>query len=336
MPQNVSGLSRRSLLAGAAASFAAPAFSQSLTPVEISQAILIANYTPVYLAQQRGLFAEQGLNVSISTAGGIATVVPIILSKRAQFALSGTAPAVNATLGGGATKCIANIAGGSSLLVLARPGTSIRSLEDFKGKTIATLRFPSNTNATPKYALTQLAKLNLADSKIDFLELPPGAQVGAVKDGRADLAVVFEWDASIGVTQFGLEVVYGFADVIGPNSSSAIFATQEYLDANKETAQKLVNAIAKAMKIIHTEPEAYETASAIAFPAVPKDAIALGSKRLLAMHSVVPRNPIITKTSWDRVMTMELGTGLKQSLPFEQMVDNSFAEKATEAYGLKT
>jgi len=166
--------------------------------------------------------------------------------------------------------------------------------------------------------------------------LPPGAQVGAVKDGRADLAVVFEWDASIGVTQFGLEVVYGFADLIGPNSSSAIFATQEYLDANKETAQKLVNAIAKAMKVIHTEPNAYETASATAFPAVPKEAIELGSKRLLAMHSVVPRNPIITKESWERVMTMELGTGLKQSLPFEQMVDNSFAEKATEAYGLKT
>jgi NitT/TauT family transport system substrate-binding protein len=330
------GISRRSVLAGAAATFVTPAISQTLTPVEISQAILIANYTPVYLAQQRGLFAKQGLDVSISTAGGIATVVPIILSKRAQFALSGTAPAVNATLGGGPTKCIANIAGGSSLLVLAKPGTSIRSLEDFKGKTIATLRFPSNTNATPKYALTKIGKLDLAASNVSFLELPPGAQIAAVKDGRADLAVVFEWDASIGATQHGLEVVYGFADVIGPNASSAIFATQQYLDANAETAQKLVNAIAEAMKMIHTDPGAYETASATAFPSVPKDAIALGSKRLLAMHSVVPRNPIITKESWDRVMTMELGTGLKQSLPFEQMVDNSFAEKATDAFGLKS
>ena len=37
--------------------------------------------------------------------------------------------------------------------------------------------------------------------------IEPGAQGQAVKDGRADLAVVFEWDASIGVTQFGLEVI---------------------------------------------------------------------------------------------------------------------------------
>lgn len=336
MPLKTPNLSRRGLLAGAAATLVAPAFAQTLQPVEISQALLIANYTPVYLAKQRGLFAKQGLDVSISTAGGIATVVPVIISKHAQFALSGTAPAVNATLTGATMKCIANIAGGTSLLVVARPGTVIKSLADFKGKTIATLRAPSNTNTTPKYALTQIAKLDLAAEKISFIELPPGAQLGAVKDGRADLAVVFEWDASIGATQQGLEVVFGFADVIGPNSSSAIFTTLDYIDANKDTVQKLLNAIAESMKIIHTEKGAYEAASAAAFPTVAKEAVEQGSDRLLAMKSVVPRNPIISKESWDRVMTMELGTGLKEALPFEKMVDNSFAERATEAFGLKS
>lgn len=328
-------LSRRSLLGGAAAFASVPARAQARTPVGISQALLIANYTPVYLAQQRGLFAKHGLDVDISTAGGIATVVPVVLSGRAQFALSGSAPAVNATLEGGPMKCIANIAGGTALLVLARPGTKIASLDDFKGKTVATLRFPSNTNTTPKYVLTKIAKMDLAADKINFLELPPGAQAQAVKDGRADIAVVFEWDASIGVTQFGLEVVYALTDTLGPNASSSIFATQDYLDKNGETAQRLLGAIAEGMKLIHTEAGAYEKASEAAFPQVPKEAIKLGSARLLAMRAVVPRNPIITKAAWDNVMTMELGTGLKQTLPFERMVDNSFAEKATAQYGLK-
>ncbi len=311
------------------------ALAQGRTFVEISQALLIANYTPVYLAQQRGLFAKQGLDVSVSTAGGIATVVPIILSRRAQFALSGSAPSVNATLSGAAVKCIACIAGGTSLLVLARPGTKVRSPADFKGKTVATLRFPSNTNTTPKYVLGKLAGLDPAANNITFLELPPGAQTIAVKDGRADFAVVFEWDASIGVTQFGLEVVYGFADAVGPNCSSAIFATQAYLDGNGDTAQRLLNAIAEAMKIIHTEPGAYQAASAKAFPSVSAAAIHLGSERLLAMKDVVPRNPVITRAAWDKVMALELGTTLKETLPFERMVDNSFAEKATATFGLK-
>ena len=328
-------MTRREVIVAGAAVVASPASAQASVPVEISQALLIANYTPVYLAQQRGLFAKQGLDVAISTAGGIATVLPIILSKRAQFALSGSAPSVNGTLNGAPLKCIACIAGGTSLLVLGRPGAKVTSLADFKGKTIATLRFPSNTNTTPKYVLTKLLGLDPAAGGVTFLELPPGAQTQAVKDGRADFAVVFEWDASIGVTQFGLEVVYGLADVIGPNCSSAIFATQAYLAASGDVAQRLLNAVAEAMKVIHTEPGAYEAASAKAFPGVPAPAIHLGSDRLLAMKDIVPRNPIITREAWDKVMTLELGTTLKETLPFERMVDNSFAEKATAAFGLK-
>src|SRR4051812_5823671 len=215
--------------------------AQAANKVSISQALLIANYTPVYLAQQRGIFTKHGLDVDISTAGGIAVVVPVILSKRGQFALSGSAPAVNATLEGGPMKCIAKIAGGTSLLALGKPGTVIKSLDDFKGKKIATLRFPSNTNTTPKYVFSKLGGFDPEKSGIEFIEFPPGAQTQAVKDGRADLAVVFEWDASIGVTQFGLEVVYSFAGIVGPNASSSIFATEDYLAGNQETTQRFVD-----------------------------------------------------------------------------------------------
>jgi NitT/TauT family transport system substrate-binding protein len=310
--------------------------AQAANKVSLSQALLIANYTPVYLAQQRGIFAKHGLDVDISTAGGIAVVVPVILSKRAQFALSGSAPSVNATLEGGPMKCIAKIAGGTSLLVLGRPGTSIKTLDDFKGKKIATLRFPSNTNTTPKYVFNKIAGFDPEKSGIDFVEFPPGAQTQAVKDGRVDLAVVFEWDASIGVTQFGLEVVYSLADVVGPNASSSIFATDEYLAANEETTQRFVDAIAESLKVIHTEPGAYEAASAKAFTQVPPEAVKLGSARLLSMPGVVPRNPIITKNDWDSVMRIEVGSGgaLKQALPFERMVDNKYAERATANFGL--
>jgi NitT/TauT family transport system substrate-binding protein len=332
---------RRSLITGGAALAATAATAgrpraQTSTKIVISQALLIANYTPVYLALQRGLFAKHGLDVDISTAGGIAVVIPVVLSRRAQFALSGSAPSVNATLEGGPMKCIAKIAGGTALLVLGRPGTVVKSLDDFKGKTIATLRFPSNTNTTPKYVFSKIGGFDPVAAGINFLEFPPGAQAQAVKDGRADFAIVFEWDASIGVTQFGLEVVSSLTGPVGPNASSTIFATDEYLAANGETAQHLVDAIAEGMKIIHTEAGAYEKASAAAFPQVPAAAIKLGSERLLAMPAVVPRNPIITKQDWDTVMAIELGSGggLKQALPFERMVDNSYAEKATAAFGL--
>jgi NitT/TauT family transport system substrate-binding protein len=108
------------------------------------------------------------------------------------------------------------------------------------------------------------------------------------------------------------------------------------LSANEETTQRFVDAIAESMKVIHTEPGAYEAANAKAFTQVQPEAIKLGSARLLGMPGVVPRNPIITKEDWDSVMRIEIGSAgaLKQPLPFERMVDNRFAEKATANFGM--
>ena len=232
-----------------------PSIAQSRTKVIVSEAIHIALYTPLYTAMRKDLFAKQGLEVELSTAGGIAVPVSVLLANRAQFALTGTGMSVNSTLEGGKMKVIAKVAGGVSLFAIAKPGLKINSLADLKGKTIATLRFPSNTISTPTYLMRSIGGFDPKEAGVNFLELPPGAQAAAVKDGRADLAIAFDWDASIGVTQFGLEVVFSFADILGPIAFSSIFVTEPYLKANGETVQKFTNALADAMKLLHTDPE---------------------------------------------------------------------------------
>jgi NitT/TauT family transport system substrate-binding protein len=329
-------LTRRTILGGIGAAALAPyAFAQARQKVAVSEAIRIALYTPVYAANRKGSFTRQGLDVDITPAGGIALPVPVILSQRAQFACTGTGMSVNATLEGGKIKCIAKIAGAISLFAIAKPGLKINSLADFKGKTLATLRFPSNTISTPTYMMRSIGGFDPKEAGVNFLELPPGAQAAAVKDGRADAAIAFDWDASIGVTQFGLETVFSFADILGPIAFSSIFCTEQYIKESPETVQKFVNALAEAMKILHTDPSAFAEISAAEFPQVAPDAIKLGAKNFMTTKNVVPRNPIITKVDWDAIMKHESGAGtLKQTLPYEQMVDTSFAEKATKEFGL--
>ncbi len=332
-------LTRRTVLNGlgavALAPLAMPAIAQGRTKVGVSEAIHIALYTPVYAASRKGLFNKHGLDVDVTPAGGIALPVPVILSNRAQFACTGTGMSVNATLEGAKIKCIAKIAGAISLFAIAKPGLKINSLADLKGKTIATLRFPSNTISTPTYMMRTIGGFDPKEAGVNFLELPPGAQAAAVKDGRADLAVAFDWDASIGVTQFGLETVFSFADILGPIAFSSIFVTEQYAKENGETVQKFVNSLADAMKTLHTDPNAFSEISAAEFPQVAPDAIKLGSKNFMQTKGVVPRNPIITRQDWEAIMKHESGAGtLKQTLPYEQMVDTSFAEKATKEFGL--
>lgn len=311
--------------------------AQPRTKVVISEAIRIALYTPVYTAMRKGLFAKHGLDVEISTAGGIALPVPVLLSGRGQFACTGTGMSVNATLEGGKMKCIAKVAGGISLFAIAKPGTKISSLSDFKGKRIATLRFPSNTISTPTYIMRTIGGFDPKEAGITFIELPPGAQAAAVKDGRADVAIVFDWDATIGVTQFGLENVFSFANILGPIAFTSIFCTESYIQSNGPTVQAFCNAMAESMKMLHTDPNTFAEVSKQEFPQVAPEVIKIGSSNFMKASHVVPRNPIITKADWEAIMKHESGAGtLKQTLDYAQMVDTQFATKATKEFGLSS
>lgn len=338
-PLNHLPLSRRKVLAGigavATSGLGMPAIAQARTKITISEAIHIALYTPIYTAMRKGFFTKHGLDVELSTAGGIALPVPVLLSQRAQFACTGTGMSVNATLEGGKMTCVSKIAGAISLFAIAKPGVKIASLADFKGKTVATLRFPSNTISTPTYMMRSIGGFDPKEAGVNFLELPPGAQAAAVKDGRADVAVVFDWDASIGVTQFGLETAFSFADVLGPIAFTSIFCTEQYVKENGEVVQRFNNALAEAMKALHTDPNLHAEISRAEFPQVAADVIAAGSKNFMQTKNVVPRNPVITKVDWDAIMKHESVAGtLKKTLSYEEMVQSRFAEKAAAEFGL--
>ncbi len=308
------------------------AFAQAQT-ARISEAIHLGLYMPVYTAINKGLFEEQGLGSKLSTAGGIAKPVPALLSGSADFAVTGTGMSINATVEGAQMVNVAKIAGQISVFVVARPGTTFNGPEDFAGKTIATLQFPSNTYTTPAYAMIQ-AGLD-PDTDATFLPLPFGAQLQAVADGRADLATVFEWDASIGATQFDLEVMFPLGEALGPAVFSSTFVTKALTEEQPELVQGYCNAIAAAEKLLHEDEGVFVEVATKEFPTVDPAVIEAARPRFFGDVPIVPRNPTITEQEWDTLVAHEAGVGtLRADLPYSQMVDNSFAEKAAQEFGL--
>ncbi|EPX83920.1 ABC transporter substrate-binding protein [Salipiger mucosus] len=308
------------------------AFAQQQT-ARISEAIHLGLYMPLYTAINKGFFEEQGLGSSLKSAGGIAQPVPALLSDSADFAVTGTGMSINATAEGAQMVNIAKIAGQISVFVLAKPGTTFNGPEDFEGKTVATLKYPSNTYTTPYYAIKQAGLDPEAD--VNYLQLPFGAQLQAVADGRADFATVFEWDASIGTTQFDLEVVYALGEALGPAVFSSTFVTKTLTEENPDLVQGYCNAIAGAEKLLHEDEQVFVDVATTEFPTVDPAVIEAARPRFFGKVPIVPRNPIISEQEWDTLIAHEDGVGtLRADLPYEQMVDNSFAEKATEEFGL--
>ena len=130
-------------------------------------------------AKNKGLFAKHGIDMSIKPAGGIAQPVPALISGDAQFAVTGTGMSVNSTVEGGRMINIAKIVGYISVWVVGKPGTLVNSMADLKGKTIATLKYPSNTIIFPNESRSvPLARPTIHDirAEVECLRNRPSEQ----------------------------------------------------------------------------------------------------------------------------------------------------------------
>lgn len=310
-------------------------FGQASIPIALTTGLKLANYGPIYVAARNGLFAKQGLAVTVNVGGTVVEPVSIALSGRGPFAVTGTGMAVNSTLEGGQMKVVAKMCGALGMWVVTRPGTTFTSLADFKGKKVASLRYPSNTVTSPTFAMKKFAGMDPKASGVEFIEGPPGSIVGAVRDKRADVGVVFEWDASIAAQQ-GLQVSYAFAEQMGPILLTSVMVKSDYLAANPDLVQRFCNALAASMKLIRENSAAYVSAMGAEFGNLDPQVVAAGCTRLLATKGFVPTNPIISKAEWDASVEHDFLAGtIRKQLSYEEMVDNRFALKATEAFGVR-
>ncbi len=296
----------------------------------MSEALRLGMYASLYVAADKGLFAKHGLDTDLSTAGGIALPVPILLSGRGQIGVTSPGMSVNATREGGKLKNIAKIVGGVSMWGMTRPDTKITTIDDLRGKTIATLKFPSSTIQVPTYAMKTVGKFDPKEAGVTFLELPPGAQAAAVKDGRADIATAFEWDISIGAEQFGLVP----CAIIRRSAWSLCFttamATEDVIASNPAAVQGFCNAIAEAQKTMHENNAVLAEVAEKYFPKVSPSVVAKCDEEFLWQQDGDPKNPTISAEEWDRAMLLRTRRRRESQRRFMQMVDNRFAEKATK------
>lgn len=331
---NLISVNRRTILLGAGAATVATmmgnmgAVAQGLKQVKVSEAIHLGIYASLYAAKHGGFFAKNGLDVSIASAGGIAAAVPVLLSGNATFAVTGTGMSVNAANEGANVVNVAKVVGGMALWAVAKPGVKITSAEDFKGKTIATLRFPSSTIQVINQLLKK-AGMTAESAGVKFIQLPPGTQAQAVLDGRADFASMFEWDVSIAKEKFGLAAPLSLGALLEPMALTTTIASRALVQKDPGLIQAYCNALAAAQQALHADRELFISTSVKEFPQVSEAVIRAAAENLLVHTKAIPTNPLISNTDWDNVMAFELdGGSIKKPLPFAQMVDNSFSEKA--------
>lgn len=70
-----------------ASSFTAVSTAHAETKVRINQAFQSVLYLPLYIAKEKGFFADQGIDVDISTGGGGTQSWAAVISGSADFSI---------------------------------------------------------------------------------------------------------------------------------------------------------------------------------------------------------------------------------------------------------
>lgn len=263
------GLSRRAMLAATALACAGCASAGKTSNSGLEKPNLtVASVSAVtnlglYLAQQYGFFADEGLHVKIA---------PVVSSTNAIASqLHG---GVDITAGAYVSYILAQahspgaiawriLAAGSvsqphSQEVLVKAGSPIRSVSDLRGKTIGANILG---NIGTLLIDSMLAAYNLPPSAVKQVALPFPAIAPALQTGEIDAGWFDEPFGSQAHAAIGAETLYDTSSGATANLPiSGYMATRSWAEKNPRTAAAFVRAISRGQALADTNRGAGETA----------------------------------------------------------------------------
>lgn len=296
---------------------------QESQKVTVAQAFEVFLYAPLYIAQEKGFFANEGLDVNIVTAGGDEKAFASLVSGDAQFAVGDPTFVAIAGEKGQPGKVVGALLNGVPFWGIAEKQsiTTIDSPSQLGTHSVATFPAPSTA-----YAL-QKKMFESAGLKPNIKEIAFGALIPALKGGSVDIALELEPNVSTAVKS-GSHIVYSLSKYYPDFAITGVTALPQYVQTNPKTVQKFINAIQKADEFIRSNPSEAATLVAKKFPDVPQD-VAIKALTNIVSANVIPESLLTSKKAWDTAIQLRRDTGdLKQAALFETYVDNSFAQMA--------
>jgi NitT/TauT family transport system substrate-binding protein len=243
------------LAAGLFATFAPAAPVWGADPVTIRVGALnIGSDAPFLIADKKGYFKDEGLNVTFTIfASAGQMVVPL---SSGQLDVGGGAPAVgiyNAAVHGIDVKVVADRAsdppgyGFDPLLVrteLIKSGR-FKTPKDLKGMTIAGNQ-PGSVSTVALYELLKKYGLTWSDIKRVNLDYPE--HVAALQNGKVDASITSEPEASQAILMGGVTRVMG-NDAWYPNQEiSVLIYSGAFIREHRDLARKFMRAYLRAVR----------------------------------------------------------------------------------------
>lgn len=303
-----------------------------LTKVTLNEVAHSIFYAPMYAAIELGYFEEEGIDLELVTGFGADKTMTAVVSGEAQIGFMGSESSIYLYAEGAEDYAVnfAQLTQRAGNFLISREPVKDFKWQDLKGKYVLGGRKGGMPQMVFEYILKQNgidpAKDLTIDQSIDF-----GATAAAFIGGDADYTVEFEPSATALELEKEGYVVASLGVDSGYVPYTAFCALNSYIEKNPDVIQGVTNALQKGMEYVNSHTPA-EIAKTIAPQFVETE--------ITTIETIITR--YYEQDTWkeDLVFSEDAFTLLQDILdeagelpervPYDKLVDTSFAKKAVK------
>ena len=204
---------------------------------------------PMMVAQERGFFKREGLDLELIFVRGATTAVQALIANQIHFIFS-IGPQMPAVWEGNDIILLAQQVGRPTFSLVVTP--DIQKIADLKGKKIG-VTFGGSTAAGTK-ALLELNKIN-PDKDVEYIGLPGNEpKIAAMKQGIISAALLAP-PADYLAMKSGLKRLVSLADIFKDTAFTGLAANRKTIIENPQMVKRMVRAIVRSVLHSRDNPE---------------------------------------------------------------------------------
>ena len=303
----------------------------AVTNIRLNEVTRSVFYAPQYVAIAKGFFADENLNIEITTGQGADKVMTAVLANQSDIGFAGPEAAIYIYNEGKEdyAEVFAQLTKrDGSFLVGRNDVKDTFKWENLKGSTI----IPGRKGGVPYMTFEYVLKKNGIDPSKDLVlddSFKFDLMAGAFSGGNADYVTLFEPTASMTEKAGKGYIIASVGEAAGEIPYTAYFAKKSYIDNNKDVIQKFTNAIYKGQIWVKNHT-AEEIAKEIVkfFPDTDVNTLTTSIQSYKDIDAWND-NPILKEEAFNRLQEVMTEAGeLKQNAPYDKIINNKYAEES--------
>ena len=284
----------------------------------------------VLVAQQKGFLADYGVSAEIQNFRSGVSVVQAVAEGQLDVGASSIEPVVNAVAAGGDIVIIGSFS--DRLAVSAVTPKDVVTPADLRGRPLGVQEIGAFREVMTRLVLQQGG---LTPNDVQYVPVDAQSYTAALVDGRIQSAIMQTEQAVAAEHAYpNLHVLVDLADIVPNYHYGTFFVSRSWLEANRETAERLITAITKAHRYMYSNKD--ETVRIVADATGFDDSIIAESyDRLLTQRQIFPLNTGLDKGRIGSTVDAmrDLGILKGQAPPIDQLVDTGPADDAIKQLG---